>query len=75
MQNPEKPSRRDFLKSTAATAATAAAAGVFAPRFTIAAERSKGANDRIGVGFIGFGTRGKWAHVKFVMESMKESAR
>ena len=33
---------------------------------------AKGANDRIGVGFIGFGTRGKWAHVKFVMESMHE---
>jgi predicted dehydrogenase len=71
METPENPSRREFLKTTAATAATAAA-GALAPRFTIAAERAKGANDRIGVGFIGFGARGKWAHVKFVMESMHE---
>ena len=40
MENRGRTSRRDFLKTTAATAATAAAAaGVFAPKFTIASER------------------------------------
>ena len=49
-------SRRDFLRMTAATAATAA---VFQPKFTIAADTAKGANERIGVGFIGTGGRAK----------------
>lgn len=46
-------SRRGFLKATAA----ATAIGVFRPTFTIAEEGTKGANRRIGVGFIGVGNR------------------
>jgi predicted dehydrogenase len=55
-------SRREFLRATAATAATAA---VFQPRFTIAADSAKGANERIGVGFIGTGGRAQ-THLKIV---------
>lgn len=58
----EATSRRGFLK---ATAATAAAASVLRPAFTIAAESSKGANERIGVGFIGAGGRAQ-AHMDIV---------
>ncbi|MFH1266528.1 MAG: Gfo/Idh/MocA family oxidoreductase [Planctomycetota bacterium] len=47
-------SRRDFLNTAAAAAAAAA---VFRPTFTIAAASAKGANERIGVGFIGTGNR------------------
>jgi predicted dehydrogenase len=54
--------RRDFLK---VTAAAAAAVGAFQPRFTIADEGAKGANERIGVGFIGVGGRCK-AHIQIV---------
>lgn len=57
-----EPSRRDFLRTTAATAAAAA---VFQPKFTIAAEGAKGANERIGVGFIGTGGRAQ-AHLKII---------
>ncbi|MCX7429287.1 MAG: Gfo/Idh/MocA family oxidoreductase [Planctomycetia bacterium] len=46
--------RRDFLRITAAAAASAS---VFQPQFTIADEGVKGANERIGVGFIGTGGR------------------
>ena len=49
-----EPTRRDFLRTAAATAAAAA---VFQPKFTIADEGAKGANERIGVGFIGTGGR------------------
>lgn len=56
-------SRRVFLKSTAAAAAATAA---FQPKFTIAGEGAKGANERIGVGFIGTGSRCR-AHIDFVM--------
>lgn len=54
--------RRSFLK---ATAAVTAAVGAFRPRFTIAAEGAKGANERIGVGFIGTGGRCQ-AHIDIV---------
>jgi predicted dehydrogenase len=47
-------SRRKFLQTTAA----GAAASLFYSTFTIADERSKGANERIGLGFIGVGCRG-----------------
>ena len=46
--------RRTFLKTSALGAAAAA---TFQPRFTIASEGSKGANDRIGVGIVGLGSR------------------
>jgi predicted dehydrogenase len=55
--------RRDFLKTTAVAAAAATA---FQPTFTIADEGSKGANDRIGVGFIGTGGRCQ-AHIDCVL--------
>ncbi len=55
-------SRRDFIKSTTATATVGAAAvgvlGVPAPA------RAAGANERIRIGFIGPGHRGFGAHVK-----------
>ena len=50
----QKASRRDFMKSGAASVA---AGGGCSTRFTIADERAKGANERIGVGFIGTGGR------------------
>ena len=46
-------SRRTFLR----TAAVAASAATFAPRFSVLAQEAKGANERIGVGFIGTGGR------------------
>ncbi len=54
-------SRRGFLKATAATAAAAA----FHPQFTVADEGAKGANQRIGVGFIGVGNRCQ-EHIRIV---------
>ncbi len=65
--------RRDFLRTTAATAATAAAASVFQPRFAVADEGAKGANGRIGVGFIGTGSRCQ-AHIDCVL-AMKAQGR
>ncbi len=62
-------SRRRFLKAAAVTAA----AGAFQPRFTIAGEGAKGANQRIGVGFIGTGTRGG-SHM-FIVSKLKEQGR
>jgi len=46
-------SRRSFLRTTAAGGAVAAAI----PKFSILAQEAKGANERIGVGFIGTGGR------------------
>jgi predicted dehydrogenase len=57
-------SRRSFLQATAG--ATAAAAAVV-PQFQILAEDARGANDRIGVGFIGTGGRAG-AHLKIINE-------
>ncbi len=67
--NQQEPTRRDFLRTTAATAAAAAA--VFQPKFTIAAEGAKGANGRIGVGFIGTGGR-SGAHQDIVLKLKAE---
>ena len=53
--------RRDFLSATAG----GAAAAFIAPRVTIAGPGAKGANERIGVGFIGTGGRAQ-AHLKIV---------
>lgn len=50
---PPESSRRGFLKATAVATTTS----VFRPMFTIAEESGKGANERIGVGFIGVGSR------------------
>jgi predicted dehydrogenase len=53
-------SRRDFLRQSAAaavTAGTATAGATFAAPRVFAAERVRGANGRIGVGFIGVGGR------------------
>ena len=58
------PGRRRFLK---ATAGAAAATAVFAPRFDILADTAKGANERIGIGFIGTGGRAG-AHMKIINE-------
>ena len=55
--------RRRFLKGLGAAAAGAA---VLRPAFTIAAEGAKGANDRLGVGFIGTGGR-SGQHQKIVL--------
>lgn len=55
MTNHNEKSRRCFLKSTVAGAAAAAA--TFRPRFTIADDGAKGANERIGVGVVGLGSR------------------
>jgi predicted dehydrogenase len=61
---PKSTTRRDFLRTAAATAA---AASVFQPKFTIAADSAKGANERIGVGFIGTGGR-SGAHQDIVLK-------
>ncbi|SPE62780.1 putative Oxidoreductase domain protein [Verrucomicrobia bacterium] len=55
--------RRDFLRTTAQASALAAAATAFP---FVARGRVLGANDRIGVGFIGVGGRGS-GHVGLVM--------
>ncbi|MCC7336697.1 MAG: Gfo/Idh/MocA family oxidoreductase [Pirellulaceae bacterium] len=62
VENHPNPGRRSFLK--AATGAAAATA-VFAPRFDILADSAKGANERIGVGFIGTGGRAG-AHIDII---------
>lgn len=51
--------RRDFLKSTAATAAAGVSIPYFVPRHVMAAPGRRGANDRLKVGFIGVGRRAK----------------
>ena len=64
----QSPSRRDFLRNSAAGAA---AASLFYSTFTIAAEGAKGANERIGVGFIGTGGR-CGAHIGIVNDFKKQ---
>ena len=61
-------SRREFLRS-GATAAGAAA--VLAAPLVIAGDRVRGANDRIGVGFIGTGGRAQ-AHLQIVNDFQKK---
>ena len=53
-------SRRNFLRTAAAAGAAA-----FAPKFHVMAAEARGANDRIGVGFIGVGGRAG-AHMDIV---------
>ena len=59
-----KMKRRSFLKASAGAAAATAA---LATRFDVLAEGVQGANERIGVGFIGTGSRAN-AHKNIVMQ-------
>jgi predicted dehydrogenase len=65
--NKTNASRRDFLRS----GATAAAATVLAAPMVLANDHVKGANDRIGVGFIGTGGRAQ-AHLGIVNAFQKK---
>ncbi len=64
-------SRREFLRSGAAAAGAAA---VLAAPLVIADDRVKGANDRIGVGFIGAGGRAR-AHLDIVNDLQEKGPR
>lgn len=70
----ESTSRRDFLRTAVGTAAAVVAAPAAATPvakssvFSIAPGRVIGANDRIGVGFIGVGVQGYGAHVRLIKE-------
>ena len=67
-KNGRDPPRRDFLKGAGAMAAVAAALGT---GVTLAGEGAAGANDRIGVGFIGTGGR-CGAHINIVNQLKTE---
>jgi predicted dehydrogenase len=58
-----KTTRRDFMRTSVAAAAGAAALGVM-PTTAQAMRRVVGANDRIHIGHIGVGTQGYTAHVR-----------
>jgi predicted dehydrogenase len=58
MANSSKPSRRGFLKSSAAATIGALGFPTFVPSHVLAAPGRPGANDRIGIGIIGPGRRG-----------------
>jgi predicted dehydrogenase len=62
-------SRREFLTSTASGAAVAAFSGLSARPI-----RAQGANDRLGVGFIGVGGRGM-SHVKSILKMIEEGEK
>ncbi len=64
----EKTNRRDFLRTGLAGAAGAAAIG---SNLTIMAQEAKGANERLGVGFIGVGGRCQ-AHINIVNGFQKQ---
>ncbi len=69
-QTPDKSSgstRRGFLRTAALTGAAAA----IAPKFNILAQEAKGANEQIGVGFIGVGGRAG-AHMGIVKRFQQE---
>ncbi len=59
MASSKKFSRRRFLQESAVLASAGAAAPYIIPRNVLAASGKPGANDRIGIGFIGVGNRGK----------------
>ena len=65
----KKSSRREFLGAAANTAAAAAVASLAPPVI-----RARGANDRIGVGFIGVGGRGM-SHVRTVQQMIYEGEK
>ena len=58
MAPPGRLSRRRFLRHAGAAVSAAAAAPYFVPAGVLAADDRPGANDRIGVGYIGVGRRG-----------------
>jgi len=68
---PQAISRREFIRATSQTAALAATAVAF-PH--VSRGRVLGANDRIGVGFIGVGGRGS-SHLATVQRLAKEGER
>lgn len=59
MSGSSKVSRRDFLRSGAMTGAAGLAAPYFVPSGVLAAPGRPGANDRVNVGYIGVGRRGR----------------
>ncbi|MCH5375682.1 MAG: Gfo/Idh/MocA family oxidoreductase, partial [Planctomycetes bacterium] len=65
----ERTNRRDFLR-TAGAAATAAS--FVAPRVTILAQETRGANERIGVGFVGVGGRCQ-THIDIVNQLQRQN--
>lgn len=65
-QGPAGTNRRNFLRTTTAVAGTAA----LARSFTILPAEARGANERIGVGFIGTGGRAQ-AHIEIVNDLKK----
>jgi predicted dehydrogenase len=64
----KKTTRRDFVRTGLAAGA---AASVLAPRITVLGQQAKGANERIGVGFIGTGGR-SGAHQNIVNQLKQE---
>ena len=58
MGSSKRLSRRDFLKRSSALAAAGVAAPYIIPSDVLAAPQRPGANDRIGVGYVGVGRRG-----------------
>ena len=64
--------RRDFVKQGAAGVTTAVAAAAAFPAPTIAAETAKGANSRVGVGFLGTGGR-CGEHMRICMDLKKQN--
>ncbi|MBN1912003.1 MAG: Gfo/Idh/MocA family oxidoreductase, partial [Pirellulales bacterium] len=57
MRSSQSLSRRRFLKRSGAVLGSAAALPYFVPRDVLASEAQAGANDRIGVGYLGCGRR------------------
>lgn len=75
----EGQSRRDFLRSAAATAAAGMVMGAVASEasarsrtYSLAPQRVIGANDRINIAVVGLGSQGFGAHVRLLHEHAKE---
>jgi predicted dehydrogenase len=74
--SPPAPSlaRRDFIKTTAGIAVSSALAGTLArPLSAASRQRSVGANDRIRIGIIGCGQRGRTAHMESLHKHVAET--
>jgi len=73
MNTPASQPRRDFLKTSATLAGAALAAST--PTFLSAAERKRsiGANERIRIGIIGCGSRGRTAHMTGIHKHVAET--
>ena len=66
--------RRDFLKSSASFALAAGlAGGASRPLSAAERKRSMGANDRIRIGIIGCGNRGRTAHMPGIDKHLAET--